>query len=583
MVIENLPGENLLDEFAPVSTAAWEEAIARDLKGADYTKKLVWQTDEGLAVKPYYRAEDLAELPTPVVQSNIPWRIREEVDATDPEQANRAAINSVAAGAEEIAFHNVVVRNTSDLGLLLANLQEIPVHFPNVGEPLLRLLIERLKTRRDQAQVSTGFNPLANLDFAAGVLLTAPAALVPFTPAFVPFTFDSSELEESGATAVEEIGFTLAAAVDFLAEMQSRHVDLDRAAASVAFSFAVGANYFFQIAKFPAFRSLWARALESFAVNAPDAPVPIHARTSRWNKTIYDPHVNVLRATTEAMSAILGGVSSLTVAPFDECYKSPDESSRRLARNTQIILKRESLLAHVSDPAAGSYCIELITDFLAREGWSSMQKIEAAGGYRKALAAGHIRHALDHSLAAKEKAVHSRRRVFTGTNQFADPSHRVLDGIDPLRLSAARRGPHSFERIRLRTERHAAATGCLPRVLLAEFGDPKMRSARSTFASNFFACAGFEIIEQRFSTAEDIAAIEADLIVLCSSDEEYLEPATALLGRLNALGRKTPVIVAGNPESAEQLLSAGVADFIHVRTNPIDALTKWQDHLGIKA
>jgi methylmalonyl-CoA mutase len=581
MAIENLLGENrfgenLLDEFAPISTAAWEEAIARDLKGADYTKKLVWQTDEGLAVKPYYRAEDLAELPPPVVHANTPWRIREEVDATDPEQANRAAINAVAAGAEEIAFHNVVVCNTSDLGLLLANLQEIPVHFPNAGEPLLRLLIERLKTRHDQAQVSTGFNPLANLDFAPEVLLTAPAALV-------PFTIDSSELEEAGATAVEEIGFTLAAAVDFLAEMQSRHVDLNRAAAAVAFSFAIGSNYFFQIAKFRAFRSLWARALESFAVNTTDLPVRIHARTSRWNKTIYDPHVNVLRATTEAMSAILGGVSSLSVAPFDECYKSPDESSRRLARNTQIILKRESLLAHVSDPGAGSYCIELITDFLAREGWSSMQKIEAAGGYRKALAAGHIRHTLDHSLAAKEKAVHSRRRVFTGTNQFADPSHRVLECIDPLHLPAVRRGAQSFERIRLRTERHAASTGNLPRVLLAEFGDPKMRSARSTFAANFFACAGFEIVEQHFTSAQEIAATEADLIVLCSSDEEYLESATALLAHFNTLGRKTPVIVAGNPESAEQLLSAGVADFIHVRTNPIDALTKWQNHLGIKA
>ncbi len=153
--------------------------------------------------------------------------------------------------------------------------------------------------------------------------------------------------------------------------MQSRNVEMERAAASIAFSFAIGANYFFQIAKFRAFRTLWATVLESFGGTAESARARIHARTSRWNKTIYDPHVNVLRATTEAMSAVLGGVDSVTVAPFDESYKAPDEASRRLARNTQIILKHEALLSRVADPGAGSYCLEVITDFIAREGWKT--------------------------------------------------------------------------------------------------------------------------------------------------------------------------------------------------------------------
>jgi methylmalonyl-CoA mutase len=578
---------DLLQEFPPVSTQRWEDAIARDLKGADYQKKLIWQTEEGLAVKPYYRAEDIAALEfldgapgsLPYIRSartTGDWRIREEIEAADPEQANQAARSAVAAGAEEIAFLNIAIKNASDLGMLLVGLQEIPVHFQTAGEPLLHLVIERLRERKDPQSISTGWDPLINPKFAAEVLRTEPAALV-------PFAVDGSEFEGAGATAVEEIGFTLAAGVDFLAEMQSRDIDIDRAASSLVFSFAVGSNYFFQIAKFRAFRMLWARTVESFGGSAEGAKARIHARTSRWNEGIYDPHVNVLRATTEAMSAVLGGADSVTVAPFDECYKMPDEASRRLARNTQIILKHEALLAQVADPGAGSYYLEAITDFLAREGWKAMQRIEAGGGYRKALVDGQLSRTLGPSEAAREKAVASRRRVLTGTNQFANPDERVLDRIDPLRLAAVRRGAEGYELLRLRTERHAANTGKVPRVLVAEFGDVKMRSARSTFTANFFACAGFDIVTQRFSNAEEIAASTGDLIVLCSSDPEYLGLATELALKLKALGRETSVIVAGNPDCAEQLRAAGVADFIHIRSNPIEVLTIWQQKLGIKA
>jgi methylmalonyl-CoA mutase len=578
--------DNLLDEFPPVSTQSWEEAIARDLKGADYAKKLIWQTDEGLSVRPYYRAEALQGLSClDTAPGEFPylrgtratgdWLIREEIDAVHPEEANRAACSAVVAGAEAISFRNVAIDNGSDLALLLANLQEIPVHFEDASEHLMRLLVARMIERKEAPLRSTGWNPLADLDFAEEVIPAAPDGLV-------PFTFHADEFEESGATAVEEVGFALAAGVDFLAAMQTRGIDIDRAAAAVSFSFAIGANYFFQIAKLRAFRLAWARVVESFGGSRQASKASIHARTSRWNETVYDPHVNILRGTTEAMSAILGGADSVTVAPFDECYKAPDEASRRLARNTQILLKQEALLSRVADPGAGSYCIEVITDFIARQGWKSMQQLEAYGGYGKALADGRIAQALKQSLAVREKAVASRRRVFTGTNQYGSLSEEALDRIDVQRISSTLRGTHAYEQIRLRTERHAAATGKIPRVVLAEIGDAKMRSARSNFATNFFACAGFGIVIQRFNNTDEIAACEADLIVLCSSDPEYLPLATALIAALKTQARATPVLVAGNPDSAAQLQAAGVADFIHVRSNPIELLTKWQQQLGIK-
>jgi len=572
---------NLLQEFPPVSTQSWEALILKDLKGSDYAKRLIWRTEDGLAVKPYYRAEDISALDYldaspgqfPFARSTHwtgDWRIREEIDALDSEQANQEACKAVAAGAEEIAFRDVAVKNASDLETLLANLQEIPVHFENAGESLLRLLIEQ----RHLSLASSGWDPLTNLDFAAEVVAKAP-------PSLVPFTFHGAEFEESGATAVQEVGFTLAAAIDFLAEMQSRKLNINRAAASIAFSFATGSSYFFQIAKLRAFRMLWARAVESFGGSHESAKARIHARTSRWNETIYDPYVNILRATTEAMSAAIGGADSISVAPFDECYKPPTEASRRLARNTQILLKQEAMLSRVSDPGGGSYCLEVITDFIAREGWKTMQGIEAGGGYRKAWEQGDIKQALQQSLATREKAVVSRRKIFTGTSQHANLSEKALDRIDLAHLNGEKRGAQIFEQLRLRTERHAAQTGKSPQVLLAEFGNVKMRSARSNFAANFFGCAGFDIVTRRFDTIEEIAASGADLIVLCSSDPEYPALAAELIAKLKARGRHTPVIVAGYPDSAEQLKAAGVADFVHMRSNPIEVLTKWQEQLGI--
>jgi methylmalonyl-CoA mutase len=576
--------EHLLEQFPPVSTAAWEAAIARDLKGADYEKRLIWRTDEGLAVKPYYRAEDLDGLVSPdAAPGDFPyrrgahakagWRIREVVDATDAEDANRTARATIAAGAEEIAFAAPLVASAAELKRLVANLDEIPLHFERADEQTIRLLLDWLNEQSRTAPVSTGQDALANVEFAAEVIQSAPTG-------FLPFAIHGDTLQEAGATAVEEVGFALAAAVDFLAAVEERGVSVDRAATAIEFGFATGANYFFEIAKLRAFRMMWARAVESFGGAPECARAQIAARTSRWNKTVYDPHVNILRATTEAMAAVLGGADSVTVTPFDECYKQPDEASRRLARNTQLLLKHESCFGCVADPAGGSYYVETITDFLAREGWRLMQQIERRGGYRKALV--EISRTLEKRLAANDNAVASRRRVMIGTNQFANPAERALARVDEEQVNDAKRGARAYEQLRLRSERHEASGGKLPRVILAEIGDAKMRAVRSNYAANFFACAGFAVAAMRFKKAEEIAETEGDLIVLCTSDAEYAPLVAELMPKLKALGRKTPVIVAGNPADAEQLAASGIADFIHARSNPIEVLTRWQQQLGVK-
>jgi methylmalonyl-CoA mutase len=574
-----------LSEFPAVSTEAWERAIHEDLKGADYAEKLIWRTPEGIDVKPYFRAEDVAGLAFleaapgefPYVRgtsSSGGWRIREEIDVVDPEEANTAARCAVAAGAEEIAFCAAAVENSSDLGILLANLGEIPVHFQGNDRRTVDLLIERLARRQNAAAISTRLDGSVDLDASADLLARSPATLV-------PFTIDLEELQDHGATAVDEVGYALGAGVDFVAGMKERGLAADRAADSVTFSFAMGPDFFAQIAKLRAFRMVWAQALETFGATPEHAKARVYARTARWNRTVYDPHANMLRATTEAIAAIMGGADSLYVVPFDACYKEPDEFSRRMARNTQLILKQEAFLARVADPGGGSYLLERLTDAIASKAWKLLQDIEAEGGYRKANEAGVIARSLEERRAARDKAVTSRRRVLTGANRFADASERALDRIE-RQEPGPRRAAEPFEQLRLRTERHAIETGKTPCVLLAEIGDAKMRSARSAFAADFFACAGFDIRTERFDDAGHIATSKADVIVLCSSDAEYLALATDLLPELKECGVAAPVIVAGNPETSAQLKALGVSDFVHLRSDLIELLTKLQRQLGIK-
>lgn len=578
----------LLDEFPPVTTAGWEAAIARDLKGADYEKMLIWRTDEGIAVKPYYRAQDLMGIAgLDVAPGEFPyrrgakteagWKIREEIEAATAVEANRAARAAVRGGAEEIAFCNLQVRDGAELEIALANLDGIDLHFEHADGALIEALLGRFNSREgvSDGSISTGCDPFADADFAAQVIARLPHG-------FVPFTIDVARFEEDGANAVEEIGLALAAGADAFAEMDARGLSADRTAPALGFRFAIGANFFFQIAKLRAFRMLWSRVVASFGGTQEAARAHITARTSRWNKTIYDPQVNILRATTEAVSAILGGANSVVVAGFDECYKAPDEASRRLARNTQLLLRHEALLGRVADPAGGAYFVEALTDSIAREAWKLLQQIEAHGGFGKIRASGWIAEKLAQGLAARARAVAARKRVFTGTSLYANPAEHVLENIDFERIDAGHRGAHIFEQLRLRTERHAMAGGRVLQILLAEIGDAKMRNARSNFAANIFACAGFRTAVRRFKTAREIAGAESDLIVLCSSDAEYQSIAAELMNAMKARGRKTPVIVAGNPESAAALKALGVADFVHVRCNPIEVLTNWQDKLGIK-
>lgn len=384
--------ENLLAEFPPVSTAEWEAAIAADLKGASYQEKLIWHAPEGLAVRPYYRAEDLpgadwasaAPGSFPFVRgarAQAGWRIREEIVATDAADANRTAVAAVAAGAEEIAFRGASIASLAEIALLLVNLDEVPVHFACANEKTIRLLLEFLHRRPHRAPLSAGSDPFWNLAFAAETIGRLPAD-------FVPFTIELSHAAPATANAIEQAGGALAAAVDFLNAMAERSAHPDRAAPALEFSFNLGPNYFFEIARLRAFRMLLARVIESFGGSRRCAPARIAARTAYPQTGSDNSHWNLLRATTQTMSAILGGADSICIAPFAIAplpeSAQQDEAARRLARNTQLLLKQEAFFARVADPGGGAYYLEALTGSIAAAAWKIMQSIEARGGYRVA-------------------------------------------------------------------------------------------------------------------------------------------------------------------------------------------------------
>ena len=548
-----------LAEFPPVPAAEWDEAVRKDLKGAAPKTKL------------YYRAEDLdglehldsapGEFPyTRGTRGDNEWRIREVVhDAA-------AALAALDAGADEICF--ILGEQDIEKALDSLPLDRCAVHF-EAGERAVEVLEALARRLFAGIRGSVDYEPLSDFDRAAKLIGAVRSQQ------FRPVTVRAHRFAEAGAAIVQELAFALAEGVEILAQLTDRGLPGDRGAQAMAFSFSTGSDYFQEIAKLRAARTLWARAAGSFQSGSEErAKMTIYARTSHWTQTIYDSHVNLLRATTEAMAAAIGGADALQVAPFDEAYREPGEFSRRLARNTQLILKREAWLDRCVDPAGGSYYLEVLTDSLAREAWKLLQQVEAAGGFLAYSESGALDRDIAKSRADREAAVSTRRASIVGTNQYPNLQERMLPEIQ--REDPAPRAARVFEEIRLRTERHAARTGHLPRFLLLEAGDLKMRKARSGFITNFFGCAGFEI------QVSDRLVDGADAVVLCSSDAEYAALAPSVIQQLREAGKATPVIVAGNPtESLEQLKQAGVADFVHIRCNTAEVLRAWQERLGV--
>ena len=522
-----------LDEFPIPSYADWKAEAEATLKGAPFEKKLITRTFEGLDIQPIYRKEDLEGLKH---LGSLPG----EAPYVRGTHANSNAWNIS---------------------------QDCPCA-PGV-DPLTKLVRGTLETSLEAA-----FDELAKADAIA---------------------VNTRLYHNAGGNAVQELAFGLATGVEYLRQAEKHGVSIEEAAKKITFGFAIGADFFMGIAKLRTARLLWSKIVAASGGSAEAQKMRIHGSTSVWNKSKLDPYVNMLRNTTEAFSAVAGGVDSLYVGPFDEVVRTPDEFSKRIALNTQTILAEECHFDHVVDPSGGSYYVETLTSQLADAAWAIFQQIEKAGGMVKAIEAGIPQKQVKAVAAKKAEAVAQRRLSLIGVNVYANATEKPLEGTlaevpcacgghvqanSKVETLAPVRGAEPFEK--LRTTVNAAAK---KKVFLANMGPLRQHKPRADFSTGFFQPGGYEVLENRgFQTVDEAAAAAtasgASVAIICSTDDTYPEIVPALAPKLKAAGLF--VVLAGYPtEHIEAFKAAGVDEFIHIRANCLGVLSGIATKLGI--
>lgn len=614
----NTKSEKLFTEFPPVPTEKWEEVITADLKGADYERKLVWKTGEGFNVRPYYRAENLEGIKFlgsqagefPYVRgthAHNRWRVHQTVSVVCPKEANAEALKILNAGVDSLGFCIASADfSAADLDTLLKDICIPAVEITFCGEKtahvaeLVLAKVEKEGIAKEDVRIAFCIDPLvkglsSKGDFCSPNGEKCIARIVELIHKTKEYkhvrivTVAGQTFGNSGSTIVEELAFTLSAGHDYLVRLTDAGLDVDAAARKLRFSFSVSSNYFMEIAKFRAARMLWANIVKGYGPAKNCAcKMQIHAETSRWNQTVYDPYVNMLRGTTEAMSATIAGVHSLEVMPFDASFENPTEFSKRIARNVELLLKNESHFDQVVDPAGGSYYVENLTQSIAAEAWKLFLEIEEKGGYTEAYKAGLIVERIKASAAAKDKNIATRRQTLLGANQY--PNFTEVAGKEITDESVTRkqaegnvlvpyRGAMAFEEMRLHVDR----SGKEPKAFMLTCGNLGMARARSQFSCNFFACAGIKVIDNTyFKSIEEgaKAALEskAQIVVVCASDDDYAEAAPKVK---ELLGGKAILVVAGAPACAPELEAQGITNFINVKSNVLETLKFYLKEMGI--
>jgi methylmalonyl-CoA mutase len=618
--------EKLFAEFPAIPTEVWEAQIKSDLKGADYNKKLIWKTNEGIDVKPYYRADDLNELKyldtcpgdfpyTRGIFATYNWDIRQNIIVEKYEEANKKALHFVSRGINSIAFD--LTRKNKISNKQFANLikhlnaESLLLNFitggrvPFISE-LLKSEIISIKADPKKIKGSIDYDPLGRLTFKGRFyenerkdfmqLQSIIAFVESNLPCYRVITIDGIKFSNAGASIVEELGFCLAMGSEYLSRLIDSGLSLKNITGHLQFDFGVGSNYFMEIAKLRAARLLWAKIVESYGADDIElAKTYIHSETSSWNKTIYDPYTNILRTTTESMSAILGGTNSLTVNPFDCIYGRPSEFSERIARNIQHIIKEESYFNKVVDPSAGSYYIENLTDLIAEKAWNIFITIEDLGGYVNAIKKGYVQSTIERTVNKRNNNIATRAEVLLGTNRYPNLNelagreivfskafteyidNKETNKIQPVKI---KRGAEEFEKLRLQTERIKSTR---PKVFMLTYGDIAIRRARSTFAGNFFACGGYEVIDNLgFTTVkegvDEAIASKASVVVVCSSDSEYAEITPVIYKKLK---NKALIVIVGIPDCIGELKKLGIEHFVYNGINILEELKKYHRLLKI--
>jgi methylmalonyl-CoA mutase len=487
----NIPTALSLDEFTPTSYEAWKAEAEASLKGAPFDKKLLTRTPEGITLQPIYTAADaVAEAGYPGVfpftRGARPvgyraggWDVAQNVPQGTPKEFNQAirsdlergqtsvtlsldrasrlGLDPDAAAPGDVACCGLSLSSLEDMAKALdgVDLAKIPVHLNPGPAPLSLFAVWAAYTKKKGVSLSAiegsyNADPIGDWLVEGTLPLTLDAALDQMAavtrwgsdnmPKFQTIGVRANTVLDAGGSSVQELAYAMAAGVAYLRAMTQRGLTVEQVVPRMRFTVGIGSNFFMELAKLRAVRQLWARVVEAFGGKT-DAAMVLHAKTATWNKSAIDPYTNMLRTTSEAFSAVLGGCDSLHVSPFDEVIRSSDEFSRRIARNTQIILREECHLDKVVDPAGGSWFVEWLTEQLASKAWAQFQAIEKAGGLVPVLISGSFQKEVEATAKEKWGALAARRNVVVGVNAYPNLNEKPLAGCccaDSAALQAKR-------------------------------------------------------------------------------------------------------------------------------------------------
>ena len=663
---------NLFDDFDPLSKSDWEKIISRDLNGKEYKKILNWRSGEGFEILPFFVRNDIENNPFPkTVPGSAPftrgrttepgWSICERLYEPDPEKGNRQIKKFIEQEADSVLIKTEAYPDAGMLGGDLTGIQLqsqsdfdalfrdvdlngiLPVFNSGVSTPaILAMYLNHLEENdydMNSCKAHFYYDPFTwlakhgSLPVEEHVIDKTISELCGYGN-YKTLTGDGHFYHSSGATIVQEIGIVLAIGSEFLQRAAESGVPVSDAASSFHARISAGSLLFPEIAKLRALRTLWNKVVTAYDPDSNSSPLLIHSETSPRNKSALDPYNNMLRVTTEALSAVVGGADFITVDPFDAQFREPNDFSQRISRNVQHILKHEAHLSKVNDPGAGSYYLEKLTDKIAAESWDFFRMIEKEGGIVKALEGRMVQDAIKESHDSRQTAFDTQKKSMIGVNkhprpdeelpktfyrsEFTDSLHQTdfemgedtdhliealqsafennaalgdviskllnpqkqwFQPVEPARLSS------TVEQLRAATKAFTKKEDRKPKAALLLAGDKKMRKARASFSQNFLGCGGYELEEFTVDgdfedTVSTIRDYKPDIVVLCSSDAEY----DSLVKPFCDAFREPPpiLILAGYPaDKIDEYRSAGISFFIHRKANLVGTLQQIHKQLNI--
>ena len=595
----NEKNKSLFSEFNPVTKQEWMEKVGIDLKGADFDKKLVWKNLSKIKIQPFYNAEDKQDYIKNTGENSQSLINYRGIAVSSAESGNKLALKAIEEGINGLLF--TVDKRISvadflkgiDLNKIAASfiLRTNAIEFVSDFFELVKgqnIATDNLKGFID-LEIMSDYLTQGNFEENQFDTTTELVKLAADYPNFKMLTISGNEYLDSGANQAQEVAYTLGSLVFLIEKLKERGISEQEIFDNLNFKLAIGSEYFVEIGKFRAFNSLLAEVAGKYGIT--EYIHTIIAKTSIWSKSVTDPHTNLLRATTEAMSAILGNVDAVLIDAYDKEFSDASDFSSRIAGNISTILKEESYLGKVANPVDGSYYIEEVSAKIATKALELFKAIEENGGFYKSFENELIQQQIAEIRQEKIKLISQRRLPMVGVNKYPNLMETVNSNIlsagekNNFKVLTPRRASLEIEAIRKTTEELVAKTNRRPVVELTSFGNLTMRKARAAFAYDFIGVSGFTVLqEQSYSSAQEAAEQSAksdsSVVVICSSDQDYEESAVAFVKTFRSLNSEKVLLLAGSPTNIiSELTDAGLDGFVNIKSDVITTISRIQNKI----